>query len=274
MAGPSSAKTRTYPCGPPRRRAAGQHGDRFRIVTGGGQGQGAQSEDLDQTAVAALGRGGGFQPVEQDQRRSGIILGEQQPGQDQVAWLARIVKRAVGPQTLISAPPGHLGHVSLGQQQPGPLRRDRVEQPGGARGERLRLRDGLRRPVPVAGRLADPGQEGQPGRQRRGVDELTAQRRPPDDVIQRPADVVALVRHLGQADERGPGGRPQARPRLARPWLARPRLALAPAGPGPAGAGPAGPPRPGLARTSGPRHRAVPGPAAGGPGSSTPRPWW
>ena len=48
-----------------------------------------------------------------------------------MARLARVIKRAVGPQALLGAPPGHLGHVSLGQQQPGMLRGTGLSSPAG-----------------------------------------------------------------------------------------------------------------------------------------------
>ncbi len=155
------------------------------------------------------------QTIEQRHRQLRMILGEQQPGQDEVARLAGIVRRVAGAEAAVIGPPRRRRHVPLGQQQPGALSRNRVEQPGRARGERLRFRHRVTCPGPVTGRLADPGQGHQPGGQRRSVHELTAQRDPPVHVLQCPVEIAALIGDLTQPDQRGSGRRPQRLARLA-----------------------------------------------------------
>ena len=129
--------------------------------------------------------------------------------------LVRVIRRVTGTEPAVAGPLRRPGHVVLGQPQPGPLGRNRVEQPGGARGERLRFGHGVACPAPVAGRLADPGQGHQPGGQRRSVHELTAQRDPPGHVLQGPVEIVPLIGDLTQPDQRRSGGWPQSRSRLA-----------------------------------------------------------
>ncbi len=130
--------------------------------------------------------------------------------------LVRVIRCVTGTEPAVAGPPRRPGHVPLGQEQPGPLGRNRVEQPGWPRGERLRFGHGIVGSVPVARRLADPGQQDQPGGQRRSVHELTAQRDPLGHVLQGPVEIVPLIGDLTQPDQRRPGGRPQPRPRLAR----------------------------------------------------------
>jgi hypothetical protein len=63
---------------------------------------------------------------------AGPVLGEQDPGQDQVPGFAGVVWFVVRAQAVVLREPGRGGQVTLGQQQPGPRGRDRVEQAGWA----------------------------------------------------------------------------------------------------------------------------------------------
>ena len=77
------------------------------------------------------------QPLQEPQRLLGLLLGEQDPGQDQVLGLPRIAWLVVGMQAALVRPAGGRCDLALGQQQPSRLRRDGVE-PGGhvrARGD-------------------------------------------------------------------------------------------------------------------------------------------
>jgi len=76
--------------------APGEGRDRARSVTGDGQGKRAQRANLDEAAVPIPSNGGGVQPVQQSERLAGPVLGEQDPGQDQVAWLAGVSRLVVG----------------------------------------------------------------------------------------------------------------------------------------------------------------------------------
>jgi hypothetical protein len=91
--------------------------------------------------------------------------------------------------------------VALDQQQPCPLRGDRVEQSGHARAGRgqFGLSDRFERPAWITVSLPDPGQGSQARGQRRGVDELAAQREAFGDMPQGRVELVPLVGHLGQA---------------------------------------------------------------------------
>jgi hypothetical protein len=63
-------------------------------------------------------------------------------------------------------PAGGLGDLAVGQRQPGPNRRQGVEQAdhGGAQLDPLGLTDRRQRAGPVTLGLPDPGQNGQAGR--------------------------------------------------------------------------------------------------------------
>ena len=74
-----------------------------------------------------------MQPVQQRECLAGLALGEQQPGQHQMPGLPGVVRLVVRAEAGLLRPPGGSGKVALGQQQPRPLRRDRVEQAGRAR---------------------------------------------------------------------------------------------------------------------------------------------
>ena len=82
-------------------------------------------------AVASVLRGGGaVQPVQQRERLAGPVLCEQDPGQDQVAGFASVIWLVVRAEAVVLGETGRARHVTLGQQQPRPLRRDRIEQAG------------------------------------------------------------------------------------------------------------------------------------------------
>ena len=70
------------------------------------------------------------QPVQQRERLGGPLLGQQHPGQHQVSRLPRVVRLVVRVEAALFRPARGRGQVALGQQQPRPLRRDRVEQAG------------------------------------------------------------------------------------------------------------------------------------------------
>ena len=91
--------------------------------------------------------------------------------------------------------------------QPGPLRRDRVEQ-----GDHLRAQPGLpglahrlQGPGRVTMRVPDPGHDSQAGGQRLGEGKLPAQRDPSGGVVKGGGQLVPLVQDLGQAHMRRAG---------------------------------------------------------------------
>jgi len=67
------------------RERLGEGRDSACFVAGGGQRQRPQRAGLDEAAGAALGDRRGVQPVQQRECLPGPVLGEQDPGQDQVA---------------------------------------------------------------------------------------------------------------------------------------------------------------------------------------------
>ena len=114
------------------------------------------------------------QPVQQRERQAGPVLGQQDPGQHQLSRLARVVWLVVRAEAVLLHETGGGGQVTLSQQQPGPLRRDRVEQARRPRCGLTGLADRLQRPGRIATGLPDPRQRGQARGQRRGIDELPA----------------------------------------------------------------------------------------------------
>ena len=66
----------------------GQHVHRAVCLTAGGQRQRPQRADLDQAADPVLSGRRRMQPVQQRERRAGPGLGQQDPGQHQMPWLA------------------------------------------------------------------------------------------------------------------------------------------------------------------------------------------
>ena len=136
----------------------------------------------------------------------GAVLGEQNPGQHQILPLplvARVVSRAEAP---FLRPAGGRGDVALGQQQPRPLRRDRVQQAGHRRARRdppgLAHRLQGARLIPLG--LPNPRQRGQARGQRLGVAELAAQRDALGDVADGSVKLVPLVGHLRHAHVSAP----------------------------------------------------------------------
>ena len=128
IGGPSSAKTRTWPCGQASSKRPGQGRDRACFVAGGRQRQRPQRAGLDEAAGPVLGDRRGVQPVQQRQRLAGPVLGEQDPGQHQVPGFAGVVWLVVRAEAVVLRESGRGGQVALGQQQPGPPGGDRVEQ--------------------------------------------------------------------------------------------------------------------------------------------------
>ena len=152
----------------------GQGGHRGGFLAAGCQRQCPQRAGLDDAAGPALGGGRRVQPVQQRERLAGEALGEQHPGQHQIPRLAGVVRLVPGGEALLLRPASSSGKVALGQQQPGMLRRDRVEQPDRARLGPHGLADRLQRPGGITAGLPDPRQRHKAGGQRRGVDELPA----------------------------------------------------------------------------------------------------
>ena len=200
---------------------SGQGGDRARFVTGGRQRQRPQRADLDEAAGPVLGGRGRVQPAQQRKRPIGLPLGQQDARQHQVLTLAGVVRLVIRVQAAFLRPAGGLGQVALSQQQPRPLRRDRVEQPGRARRGLRGLADRLPGPGRVTAGLLDPRQRRQAGGQRREVGELAAQHNALAGMPERRVELVPLVGHLAQAHIRGacsrqrrPGGRSNGIQRL------------------------------------------------------------
>src|SRR6266542_271601 len=119
---------------PGERDRLGQGGHRAGFLAAGRQRQRLQRLDLDDAASPLLRRRRGAQPLQQPQRLVGPVLGEQHPRQHQVLRLPGVARLVVWAEAALPGPAGGCGGVALGQQQPRPLRRDRVEQAGYAGG--------------------------------------------------------------------------------------------------------------------------------------------
>jgi hypothetical protein len=131
-------------------------------------------------------------------------LGEQHPGQDQIRRLVRVIWLVVWAEASGLCPLGGRADVALGQQQPRPLRRHRIEQADHLRAQldlpgcahRLHGRRRVAKCVP------DPGHDSQAGSQRRGEGKLPTLRDPPGGVVQGGGQLVPLVQDLGHAHVR------------------------------------------------------------------------
>jgi len=113
----------------------GQGGQRAGLLAPGGEGERLQDPHLDQAAGPPLGGGQAAQPLQQGEGLRAHLLGQQHPGQDQVAGLARVARLVVGSEPARPGPAGGVGDLAPGEGEAGPQRRHRVEQadPGGAR---------------------------------------------------------------------------------------------------------------------------------------------
>ena len=105
-------------------------------------------------------------------------------------------------------PAGGCGDLALGQQQPCPLRRDRVEQNSYSwtRRHPAGLAHRLQGSARITLGLPDPGQRRQAGGQRRGEVHPAAQRDALGDVPQGSVKLAPLVGHLRQAHLRHASG--------------------------------------------------------------------
>ena len=108
------------------------------LVAAGGQGQRLQRADLDEAAGPVLGGRRGEHFLHERERLSRALFGEQHPGQDQVLPFARVARFVDRAQASFSGPLSGASDVALGQQQPRPLRGDRVEQAGDVRASAAR----------------------------------------------------------------------------------------------------------------------------------------
>jgi hypothetical protein len=115
--------------------------------------------------------------------------------------VAGVIGLVVWGETSRRCPLGGRTDIALGQQQPRPLRRHRVEQGG-----HLRAQPGLpglvhrlHGPGRVTVRVPDPGHNRQADGQRWGVAKLPGQRDSPGGVVQGGVQLVPLVQDLGQA---------------------------------------------------------------------------
>jgi hypothetical protein len=154
----------------------GQGGDRAGLLPAGRQGQRLQRLDLDAAARPLLDHGQRLQPLQQLTRLVGPAVGEQHPHQHQMLRLPGIARLVAGAKAALLRPGGGCRDVALGQQQPRPLRRNRVERAGHLRARRgpLSLAYRFQGAGRITGGLLDPRQRRQAGGQRRGVDEPPA----------------------------------------------------------------------------------------------------
>ena len=115
-----------------------------------------------------------MQPLQKRERLAGLALGEQHARQHEILRLLRVRWLVVPTEAAFPRPFGYSRSVALGQQQPCPLRRDRVEEVGKGRAWRdpQCLADRLQRPGRIPLGLPDPGQRGEARGQWRGIDEL------------------------------------------------------------------------------------------------------
>jgi hypothetical protein len=143
----------------------GQGVHRAGLVTAGGQRQRLQGLDLDDAARAALACRRRVQPLQQSERLVGAVLGEQHPREHEILRLPGVARLIVGAEATLLCSAGGRGDVTLGQQQPRPLRRDGVEQAGHRRARcgPLGLAHRLQCPCGLTFGLPDPRQRRQAG---------------------------------------------------------------------------------------------------------------
>jgi hypothetical protein len=106
-------------------------------------------------------------------------------------------------------PAGGVSDLAVGQRQPGPQRRHRVEQADhrGAQWDPFGLADRLQGAGPAALGVTDPGQDRQSAHQLPGPAEPPGQRHALSGVVQGGVQLAALVVHLGHAHMRDACGR-------------------------------------------------------------------
>jgi hypothetical protein len=105
------------------------------VVATGVQRQRLEAAHLDDAAGPPLGGRLGVQPLQQPQGPLGGLLGEQHPHQHQVLMLAWVAGLVLGAEAASLGPADGGVDVALGQGQPGPLGRHRVEQADDHRAE-------------------------------------------------------------------------------------------------------------------------------------------
>ena len=171
------------------------------------EGQGAQGLHFDEAAGPVLGGRRRVQPIQERDRPIGKALGEKQAGQHQMAGFPGVVGIVVRVEAAAAGPVGGSGEIALGQLQPSSLRRNGVEQAGGARGVVLGFAHRVEGSHAVTARLADPRQRRQADGQRQGVNELPAQADAVGGIVEGGVEIVALVGHLCEGNQRGASGR-------------------------------------------------------------------
>jgi len=92
----------------------GQGRDRACFAAVAGPRQRQQRARLDEPARPVLGFRRGVQPGEQREGRAGPVLGEQEPGQDQVPGFAGVVCLVVWAEAVFLRETGRGGQVALG----------------------------------------------------------------------------------------------------------------------------------------------------------------
>ena len=140
------------------REHGGEGVHRVGVLAAGGQRERPQRTGLDHAAGPVLGDCRVVQPVQQRERLGRPLLSQQHPGQHQVSRLPRVARLVFGVQAGLISPPRGRGHVTLGQQQPGPLRRGRIEQASRHRRGMLGFTNRLQRSGRIASGLPDPRQ--------------------------------------------------------------------------------------------------------------------
>ena len=124
--------------------------------------QGLQRAYLDNAADAAPGCRLGEQPVEQRDGLAWAVLREQHPRQHQIFPLLRAAWSVVRAEAALLDPAGSRGGVTLGEQQPRPLRGHRIgkARSGGAWRDPPGLTNRVERPRCITSGLPDPRQGG------------------------------------------------------------------------------------------------------------------
>ena len=155
---------------------------------------------LDFAVDSALGGRRRMQPFQQHECPGGQVLREQQPGQHEVLGFSGVGRFVLGAQISLLDPPLCGGHVALGQQQPGVLGGNGIEQAGNSRirGEPRGLEHRVQGPRQVSLRLPDPGEQGQADGKQRRIDQLPVQGDALGDVAPGRIELSAGVGNLGQ----------------------------------------------------------------------------
>jgi len=168
------------------------------------QGQGPHGPDLDEALLPVLRFGKVVEALEEPERPTGIGPGEQHPRQHEVVAFPHIGNIVLRRQPAFLRPALGLAGLSLGQQEPRPVRVDEVQQAGDlrARMHPAGFVHGFQGGIHISLGLANPSQGDQPVTRLKEPDHLSAKLDAFGHVLQGVVELISLVEQLGDPDVR------------------------------------------------------------------------